>query len=339
MARLSALLLLALLAGPLCAQDAARPEFKSFGSPVGNFSLEERSGKFVSAGDLRGTIWIAHFFYPGCNLCVRTLPAMKRLQEAYRGKPGVRFVSFALAHGKPEILNQFARDQNADPDQWLFLGSTNDTLVHNVVSGNFFNAVMPNKNPEPGAMFEHSTNLVLVDPQGIMVGYIDGTSEEAADTLIREIDRVRLQQPIPIRGADLPRINATLNASCTVLLLLGWILIRMRLVTLHKIVMLLALTTSMVFLASYLFYHFAVLHMEPMRFRGEGPVRYAYFAILLTHTLLAIVVAPLAIYITVQGLRNALPQHVRLARWTLPIWLYVSVTGVVVYWMLYVMEW
>jgi uncharacterized membrane protein YozB (DUF420 family) len=123
-----------------------------------------------------------------------------------------------------------------------------------------------------------------------------------------------------------------------VLLLLGWIAIRLRFETWHKILMLLALAVSMSFLASYLFYHFVVLEAEPMRFRGEGVIRYVYFAILLTHTILAVLVAPLAIYITVQGLRNALVQHKRVARWTLPIWLYVSATGVIVYWMLYEMK-
>jgi putative membrane protein len=166
---------------------------------------------------------------------------------------------------------------------------------------------------------------------------VDGTSDDAADIMASEIDKLRMRQPIPVAAADLPRFNATLNASCTVLLLLGWIAVRMRWLTVHKILMLLALATSAVFLASYLFYHFAVMHMEPTRYRGEGPLRYVYFGVLLTHTVLAVFVAPLAIYITVQGLRNALVQHMRVARWTLPIWLYVSVTGVVVYWMLYVL--
>jgi putative membrane protein len=122
-------------------------------------------------------------------------------------------------------------------------------------------------------------------------------------------------------------------------LLLGWIAIRMRYEIIHKILMLLALAVSMVFLASYLYYHFVVMEMAPTRFRGEGPIRQVYFVILLSHTILAIAVAPMAIYITVQGLRNALAAHVKLARWTLPLWLYVSVTGVVVYWMLYRVEW
>jgi uncharacterized membrane protein YozB (DUF420 family) len=151
--------------------------------------------------------------------------------------------------------------------------------------------------------------------------------------------RRRLETRIPITGEQLPWFNALLNASCTVLLILGWVLIRMRYETLHKIVMLLALAVSMLFLSSYLFYHFVVLEMESMRFQGQGSIRYVYFTILLSHTLLAILVAPLALTITVQGLRDARLIHRKLAKWTLPIWLYVSVTGVIVYWMLYRMQW
>src|SRR5271165_116948 len=106
MSRLSAILLVGVFAGSLCAQDETKrePAFKPFDYPVGNFSLQERSGKYVSARDLRGSFWVAQFFYPGCNECIKTAPAMKRLQETYRGKPYVRFVSIALAHGKPKIL-------------------------------------------------------------------------------------------------------------------------------------------------------------------------------------------------------------------------------------------
>src|ERR1051325_9302901 len=151
--------------------------------------------------------------------------------------------------------------------------------------------------------------------------------------------RRRLEQPIPITGAMLPAFNAILNSTCAALLVLGWIAIRLRYETLHKIIMLLALATSMIFLASYLFYHFVVMEMEPMRFRGAGWPRWLYYALLLSHTGLAIVVAPLALTIAVHGLRDARAIHVRLARWTLPIWLYVSITGVAVYWMLYRVEW
>jgi putative membrane protein len=97
-----------------------------------------------------------------------------------------------------------------------------------------------------------------------------------------------------------------------------------------------AFTTSIVFLCCYLWYH---AHIGSKHFEGHGPVRTLYFAILLTHTVLAALIVPLAIVTLRRGLNNRHPAHERLARWTLPAWLYVSVTGVVVYWMLYRMSW
>ena len=141
-----------------------------------------------------------------------------------------------------------------------------------------------------------------------------------------------------ITGEDLPGVNAILNASSALLLIAGYVAIRRRAVTVHKSLMLSALTVSAVFLASYLYYHFAVKNGRPTPFTGTGTIRGVYFTILLTHTILAIVVAPLALTTAYFGLRNKLLRHMRLARWTLPIWLYVSVTGVIVYWMLYRVE-
>jgi uncharacterized membrane protein YozB (DUF420 family) len=96
--------------------------------------------------------------------------------------------------------------------------------------------------------------------------------------------------------------------------------------------MLAALAASSIFLVSYLVYHFQV---GSVRFTGEGGVRRAYFAILVTHAVLAAAVVPLALLTAARALRGRFGAHRRIARWTLPIWLYVSVTGVVVYWMLY----
>jgi uncharacterized membrane protein YozB (DUF420 family) len=139
---------------------------------------------------------------------------------------------------------------------------------------------------------------------------------------------------------DLPSVNAALNAVCVVLLALGYVTVRRRLITAHKVSMLAALAVSAVFLTSYLYYHIVVKHGEPTRFSERAPdapewVRHLYTGVLLTHTVLAALVAPLALYTAYQGLRGRLVRHVKVARWTLPIWLYVSVTGVVVYWMLY----
>jgi protein SCO1 len=351
MLRLFALLLVLSAAWPALAQDDAKSETKDAklyhaypdgGLAVGDFNLKERGGKYLRARDLLGKVWVVQVFYPGCNLCSRNTPTMQKLQEHYRGKADVRFLSIPLRFGDIDTVTNFAKSHDADPEQWLFLSGSKDEL-HHVVSLGFFSMNFPKEYPDAGDVVAHETKLKLVDHNGVIVGWVDGTEPGAFEAIKEQLDRLRsqrrLEERIPIRGADLPWLNAMLNGSCTILLLLGWTLIRMRFATLHKLVMLLALAVSMVFLSSYLFYHFVVMEMEPMRFKGEGAARYAYFGILLSHTILAIVVAPMAIYITVQGLRNALAPHVKLARWTLPIWLYVSVTGVVVYWMLYRIEW
>jgi uncharacterized membrane protein YozB (DUF420 family) len=96
-----------------------------------------------------------------------------------------------------------------------------------------------------------------------------------------------------------------------------------------------ALAVSVLFITSYLYYNFVVKKGEPTPFTGTGWIRPAYFAILLSHTILAPVVAALALFTAYQGLKDHLARHIRVARWTLPLWLYVCGTGVVVYWMLY----
>jgi putative membrane protein len=133
----------------------------------------------------------------------------------------------------------------------------------------------------------------------------------------------------------LPSFNAALNAACAVLLVVGYTAIRRNHVTLHKACMLTALGVSVVFLASYLYYHIVIRRGEPTRFGGPAVVWMVYQVILWSHIVLAAVVVPLALFTAWQGIRGNFERHVRIARWTLPIWLYVSVTGVVVYWMLY----
>jgi len=130
----------------------------------------------------------------------------------------------------------------------------------------------------------------------------------------------------------LPRLNAVLNTLATVLLLAGYRAIRRGRIPVHRSFMLAALATSLLFLVSYLTYHAQV---GSVRFRSQGPIRPVYFTILISHTVLAAVVAPLVLVTVVQALRGRFQKHRRIARWTLPIWLYVSVTGVIVYLMLY----
>ncbi len=130
----------------------------------------------------------------------------------------------------------------------------------------------------------------------------------------------------------LPTLNAILNGTAAVLLVIGYMLIRQRRIQLHRRVMLSAFGVSCAFLVSYVVYH---LHVGSVRFQHTGLLRTTYFTILLTHTILAVTVPVLAIITLNRALAGRFDRHRAIARWTLPIWLYVSVTGVVVYLMLY----
>ena len=131
---------------------------------------------------------------------------------------------------------------------------------------------------------------------------------------------------------DLPLLNALLNAASACLLLTGFYLIRRKRIAQHRAVMIGALITSLLFLTSYLVYHAQV---GTVRFGGEGAVRVVYFSILATHTVLAALVPPLALITLSRGLAKRFDRHRRIARWTLPVWLYVSFTGVAIYVLLY----
>jgi uncharacterized membrane protein YozB (DUF420 family) len=135
---------------------------------------------------------------------------------------------------------------------------------------------------------------------------------------------------------DLPTVNATLNALSGLCLVTGWFLIRARKRDAHRAAMIAALVCSTLFLTCYLVYHYQV---GSVRFPGTGWARTLYLSILLTHTVLAALVPFLAVITVVFAVRGRFYHHRRIARWTLPIWLYVSATGVVVYWMLYRMSW
>ena len=131
---------------------------------------------------------------------------------------------------------------------------------------------------------------------------------------------------------QLPALNATLNGLSGVLLTTGYLMIRKRRVATHRACMLAAFASSILFLTSYVIYHAAV---GSRPFPGQGPIRLVYFAILVSHVLLAATILPMAIVTLRRGLGAQYERHVRIARWTLPLWMYVSVMGVVIYLMLY----
>jgi putative membrane protein len=127
-------------------------------------------------------------------------------------------------------------------------------------------------------------------------------------------------------------LNATLNGTSAILLTCGYVAIRARKIAVHKAFMIAAFLTSTVFLISYLAYHYRVGHVA---FQGQGWIRPAYFTLLLTHTVLAIVIVPMIIITLRRAWLEKFDKHRIIARWTLPLWMYVSVTGVIVYLMVY----
>ncbi len=328
------LYLLACFVGLLLAISCHAADFSSLrqevgAGPVKDFALTERAGKTMGPHDLRGKVWVATFFFTTCIECNKnTVPKMIALQKAFAGKRDVALVSISLNEDTEEDLRRFASDMGADPDQWLFLtgpGPEIHDLVKKVFSTNASYA--PKK--EPGKEIAHDLRLIVIDHRGHIRGYIDGREPGSAEALAERVRELVREKFV------LPKINAALNSVCVLLLVAGYLAIRGKRETLHKACMLSALVVSAAFLGCYLYFHFVVLGGQSPRFPGEGWVRPVYLTILLTHTVLAALVAPLALYVAYQGLCDRRPRHVRLARWTLPIWLYVSITGVVVYWMLY----
>lgn len=133
---------------------------------------------------------------------------------------------------------------------------------------------------------------------------------------------------------DLPALNATLNATATVLLVTGYVFIRRGEWRKHRACMIAALVVSALFLTSYVVYH---LQVGSVPFEKTGWIRTVYFAVLIPHVILAAAITPMVLLTASRGLSGRYDKHRVIARWTLPLWLYVSVTGVIVYWMLYQM--
>jgi protein SCO1/2 len=299
---------------------------------VADFSLTERSGRAIERADLSGKVWVAAFIFTRCaGPCTQVSGTMARLQHELAGYKDVRLVSFTVDpdFDTPQVLQDYAHRFGADPERWLFLTGRREK-IYRLIRDNFKLGVERNEGSEsqPGYQVEHSTKLVLVDPRGHIRSYFESTWPDDLTELERRITFLVWQN-------RLPAVNASLNGLCALVLCVGYLAIRRRRIRLHKTCMLIALGVSLLFLTSYLYYHFAVKKGEPTPFPGTGWIRPTYFAVLLSHTLLAAVVAPLAVFTAYQGLRDRFKRHVTVARWTLPLWLYVSVTGVVVYWMLY----
>lgn len=301
---------------------------------LGPFGLTERSGREISDQSLAGRVWVADFIFTRCpSSCPRITAVMKDLQ-ARLGGTGVRLVSISVdpEHDRPAVLDAFARRFGADPARWWFLTGPGPVVDRLIQEGFRLGAVAtsPEEQARGAEAITHSTRLALVDRGNRVVGYYDADDPAAVARLAR---RARVLDLGWVRR--LPALNATLNASCAALLVLGLTLIRSGRVRGHVACMGTTVGLSALFLASYLTYH-GLAGSTP--FRGSGPIRLVYFTTLLSHTVLAAAVLPLALVTLTRALRRRFGDHARLARLTWPIWLYVTTTGVVIYLMLYRIE-
>jgi protein SCO1/2/putative membrane protein len=321
------------------------------GPTLGSFELVERSGRTVTADDLKDRVAIASFIFTRCPLsCPRITSVMQGLQKRLDGTD-VLLVSFSVdpEHDTPEVLRQYADRYGAAPDRWWFLTGPK-SIIYRLIRERFKLGVMESAAP-PGSDTEsivHSDRLALID-HGRIAGLFDSSDPEALDVLVSQGRR----RALPSWVAGLPTLNATLNGLSACLLVAGWILIRryrssrlqggrepgprgeiwsQPLVKAHIACMVSSVATSTIFLACYLYYH----HRAGSIPYAQGAAsRVIYLSILLSHTLLATASVPLILVTVIRGWRGQLDRHISIASLTLPIWVYVGVTGVVIYLMLY----
>ncbi len=336
---------------PRAAQDLG-----NLAEPLGTFQLVERSGRPVTERDLADRVCIVSFIFTRCQLsCPRISSIMKSLQEKLEGS-SVLLVSLSVdpEHDTPRVLDEYARRYGAFPDRWWFLTGPR-AVIYDLIQRRFKLSVMPNPSPAPDSGAEaiaHSDRLALVE-HGRVVGLFDSNDPSALEALVSRARR----GAIPGWVRSLPTVNASLNALCACLLVLGWSLIRgsfssgkseslttvgagstgallhVPRVVGHRLCMSLAVVTSAVFLVCYLVYHYQA---GSVHFPGAGPSRLFYFTILISHTVLATFgVVPLVFLTLIRALRGDFVRHRSIAATTFPIWLYVSITGVVIYLMLY----
>jgi len=299
--------------------------------PLGAFRLTERSGRGVTEADLAGRVWIAAFTFTRCpSSCPRISGYMRGFQRDL-ARSGVRLVSVSVdpERDTPETLARYARGLGADADRWWFLtGPKAD--VFRLILDRFKLSVAE---PSPGERKDdpsieavlHTTRLALVDRGNRVVGFYDSDDDAARRALLARARRLDAH-------SALPAVNATLNGACAVLLAVGWLLIRSGRWRAHAACMIAGVADSALFLACYLVYHFQV---GSVPFRGTSQARTLYITILTSHTLLAVAMLPLIALTLGRAARGDYVRHARIARITFPIWLYVSITGVVIYLMLY----
>lgn len=320
----------------LTLQQIKPPPTPGFGK-VPEFKLIESSGGSFTHNDMKGQIWIANFIFTNCaGTCPMMTEKMKRLQEEL--PDNIKLVSFTVDpyRDTTEVLAQYAKKHRAEPDRWTFATGTKKELYELSKQG-FHLAV----DDTVGSVIEpitHSTRLALVDRNGTIQAYYSGTDPESVSQLIDNAQNLLTGRQLASSVGlvfdvrDLPALNALLNLTSGLLVAFGIYFIKRKNIRAHKACMATAVGVSALFLTSYLVYHYQV---GSVPFEREGWIRTVYLSILTSHTILAVAILPMVMRTVYLAWRGRFAQHVRIARWTYPIWLYVSATGVIVYLMLY----
>jgi protein SCO1/2/putative membrane protein len=299
--------------------------------PLGHFSLTERSERTVTDADLAKEVWVASFIFTRCpSSCPRIVETLRGLRAGRLKNAPVRFVSISVDpdHDKPAVLAAFAKSRGLDGDRWWFL-TGDKARIYDLILHEFHLPVGPGDGgPEAVA---HSDRLALVDVGNKVVGFFSSDDPEAVAALVDQAKRRGGLAKPWVRA--LPAVNASLNATCGLLLSIGLAMILSGRWRAHAVCMISGTVIGVLFLGCYLVYHY---HVGSVPFRGTGGARFAYFTILISHTALAALgVVPLAALTVTRALRRRFKDHARIARVTFPIWIYVSITGVVIYVMLY----
>ncbi len=305
------------------------------GRPIGPFSLTRETNSTVSSDDLKSSVWLTAFTFTRCpSSCPRISTTLKGIQDQLAGS-SVKIVSISVdpKHDTPEILKTYGSKFGADPARWWFL-TGNDTEIFSLIQKSFLLSVAPTSPEQQKQGAEevaHSDRIALVDKDLKLVRFFDSNSPEELKQLVAEARKRDQSGWIK----SLPKLNATLNATSFIFLMTGWFLIRNGRMRAHAFMMLTCLAISGAFLSSYLTYHYFV---GTVRFPGTGPIRSLYLSILLSHTVLAVALVPLIALSITRAIRKDFVRHKAIAQVTFPIWVYISITGVVIYLMLYQMN-
>ena len=328
---------------------------------VPDFSFEERSGGTLTRVDLDGAPWVGVPFFLRCTgPCPSVTRDLRTRLHDQLADTDIRIVSFSVDPTKDtvESLRSYAASLEIDPERWFFVRCDDEAEMHRFLNDGLKVPVQRAEGAtDPGLAITHGTLMALVDAGGVIAGWYDladpslgenGIPLAEGEAILAAryellIARARDLAGLPYAwgaGAGkawIPLVNACLNGTAFLLLIVGMVMIKRGKRSAHEHFMKAAFAVSAAFLGLYLYYHFVVLPISggPTKFNGTGAAKGLYLGMLLSHVVLAVVNLPMVLRTFWLAHREDWERHRRMARWTLPIWMYVSVTGVLVYLVLY----